>query len=73
MSIAPYGGKLVYRVIAPENAQEKKQEAEGYPKIQLRQDSVTDVQNLAYGLFSPLEGFQGKADYESVLSRKRLK
>ena len=72
MSIAPYGGKLVYRVVAPENAQEKKREAEGYPRIQLRQDSVIDVQNIAYGLFSPLEGFQGKADYESVLSRKRL-
>ena len=51
MSIASYGGELVYRVLSSEAAEEAAAGAAGLPEVSLRQDSIVDLSNLAYGLF----------------------
>ena len=63
-SIKPHGGKLVNRIseINPT----------GLFSISITEDLANDVENIADGIFSPLEGFLGKADFESVVSRGRL-
>ena len=67
--VQPHGGKLVYRIIplpAPEYL-------EKLPKINLNQNQLMDVEQIALGTFSPLEGFLGREDLESVLNTTRLK
>ena len=60
----PHGGKLVNRV--------DKVETEELEKIWVGDSLAKDVENLAYGVFSPLEGFLCKDDYDNVLLNKRL-
>ena len=40
--------------------------------IKLNQNQQMDVEQIAIGTFSPLEGFMGKRDFESVLDNMRL-
>ncbi len=62
---APHGGKLVYRV-------DKNIDTEGFPEIMISGDMAKDVENIAYGVFSPLEGFMCRNDFENVLEHMRL-
>ena len=67
--IAPHGGKLINRVVA--NPVEKSF-LDSLPKIKLDQNKQMDVEQLAIGTYSPLEGFMGQEDFLSVLTSMRL-
>lgn len=62
----PHGGRLVDRV------GKKKEGFEDLEKIWVSDSLSKDVENIAYGVFSPLEGFLCKNDYDNVLFNKRL-
>ena len=64
VGINPHGGKLVNRVI--------KKDPAGLFSISINQDMANDVENIADGIFSPLEGFLGQEDFERVISKGRL-
>lgn len=70
--IAPHGGKLTNRVLTGEALEAAKQAAGSLPKIPVNYDTARDVQNLARGVFSPLEGFVGQADFDSICQTNRL-
>lgn len=72
MSIAPYGGGLVDRTVSAVEAAELRREAEELPSIRIGYRILSDLYLLAVGALSPLEGFMGKEDYESVLSNMVL-
>ncbi len=63
-SIKPHGGKLVNRIT--------KADPSGLYSISISEDLANDVENIADGIFSPLEGFLGKKDFENVISKGRL-
>ncbi len=63
-SVNPHGGKLVNRIT--------KADPSGLYSISISEDLANDVENIADGIFSPLEGFLGKKDYENVISKGRL-
>jgi sulfate adenylyltransferase len=42
------------------------------PQIEVRDDVVHDLSNIAHGLFRPLSGFLAQRDYTSVVHRMRL-
>ena len=63
-SVKPHGGKLVNRIT--------KADPSGLYSISISEDLANDVENIADGIFSPLEGFLGKKDYENVISKGRL-
>ena len=65
----PHGGKLVYRIVPVPTPEFLKK----LPKLQLNQNQLMDVEQIALGTFSPLEGFLGREDLESVLDNTRLK
>jgi len=67
--ISAHGGKLVHRVLAepPEPGY-----LSGLPRISLDQNKQTDVEQIAVGTYSPLEGFMGEEDFQAVLSNMRL-
>jgi pyruvate kinase len=64
--IKPHGGKLVdrldlnFRGTLPEK------------KIEIDEETLMDIEQIAIGTFSPLEGFMGKKDFESVVNNMRL-
>jgi len=70
--IKPHGGELVNRIVEGKEKEEWIERAQEMPKIYLDMDELTAVENIATGLFSPLEGFMVKGDYESVVENMRL-
>jgi sulfate adenylyltransferase len=70
--IAPHGGRLVERVLAGDKKAEALERAKSLPALRLDEDSVSDVENIATGVYSPLEGFLGREDFRSVLDHMRL-
>jgi sulfate adenylyltransferase len=70
--IQPHGGKLIERVLAGTKRESALQRAMSLPSLKLDAESVSDVENLATGVYSPLEGFLGEKDFRNVLNQMRL-
>lgn len=70
--IKPHGGKLINRVLTKHEREKIIAQASEFQSINISRDVMCDVENIAFGLFSPLEGFNLHADYESILYNKRL-
>ena len=68
----PHGGKLVNRVAEGKQREILLEESKEIPKITVDEDTAVDVENIAYGVYSPLEGFMTKNEFENVLSEMRL-
>ncbi len=65
MGIAkPHGGKLVNRIT--------KKDPEQLFSVPVDEDLANDIENIADGIFSPLEGFLVKEDFENVVREGRL-
>lgn len=62
----PHGGRLVNRIVTRDID-------ESIYTIQVSGDLRNDIENIADGVFSPLEGFLGQEDFESVVRSGRLK
>lgn len=71
-TVPPHGGRLVNRVLPPERAQEMRERAPSLPQVRLTPRQLSDLQMIAQGAFSPLEGFMGRRHYLSVLRHMRL-
>ena len=71
--ISPHGGKLVDRVLDGECRNDVLAASKALPLLRINDESVSDVENIASGVFSPLEGFMGKADFRNVLNEMRLR
>src|SRR5678815_5341675 len=70
--IAPHGGALVNREIKAEARRDAVAAAVRLPRVPLNAVQYSDVCCIATGVFSPLTGFVGRADYESILDGMRL-
>lgn len=70
--IAPHGGRLANRVLEGAARDEQRARAAHLPAIPVGLETVFDLENLATGVFSPLEGFMGRVELEHVLQRRRL-
>ncbi|ADI73778.1 sulfate adenylyltransferase [Methanohalobium evestigatum Z-7303] len=68
----PHGGKLIDRTLSNGEAEDIINRANDFQSIEIGPELVKDVENIASGLFSPLEGFLTSDDYERVLYDKRL-
>src|SRR4030042_7200924 len=69
-ALSPHGGKLVDRVMEPAKGRELARKA----KIKLPIDGsrATEIMSIAYGFFSPVEGFMGHREVDSVCKDMRL-
>lgn len=63
----PHGDKLVNRFVASDNR------TDSMFAIQVSGDIRNDIENIADGIFSPLEGFVGEQDFQSIVKTGRLK
>ena len=64
--IRPHGGTLVDRL------GERPDDLDGLETITLTSREVSDLDLIAVGALSPLEGFMGREDYERVVDEMRL-
>ena len=70
--IQPHGGKLVDRALKGKAKGDAEARAGRLPRIVIDSELISDVENIATGVYSPLEGFLGEADFRSVLAASRL-
>jgi sulfate adenylyltransferase len=68
----PHGGNLVNRVVTGRRLNLLKEEITEIPSISIGYDLVTDLENIAHGVYSPLEVFLMQEDYINVLREMRL-
>ena len=70
--IQPHGGELVNRLVDKEKRDEMIARAQEMPSLSLNTRELTEAENIAIGLYSPLEGFMLEDDYKNVVENMRL-
>jgi sulfate adenylyltransferase len=68
-SLSPHGGELKVSVAPSGQAAHL---AGGLPRLAVNEQIAHEAINLAYGAFSPLNGFMGHADLDAVVRTMRL-
>ncbi len=68
----PHGGRLVDRVARGRSRERLLAEAPEMPRLELSEGLAADAANIAHGVYSPLEGFMTRDDFENVLEEMRL-
>jgi sulfate adenylyltransferase len=71
-TIAPHGGRLINRMVDGAETEELRQRAQDLPALRLSTRQLSDLELIANGAFSPLDGFMRQADYERVVDEMRL-
>jgi len=70
--ITPHGGALVNLLVDSDRADEIRELSREWPSIDLSQRQLCDLEILLNGGLSPLTGFMGSADFDTVCSGMRL-
>ena len=71
-NITAHGGELINRVASPQRAAELTKEAEKLTSVTLPEREQCDVEMIGIGAFSPLTGFVGEKDFNSICDTMRL-
>ncbi len=67
-----HGGKLVNQVATSNRLKSLLGDVNELPTVELSYESAVDVESIAHGIYSPLEGFMNNEAYRSVLDEMRL-
>jgi len=70
--IRPHGGKLINREVTGPERERFINAAAEMPALQLNAREVSDLEMIATGAYSPIEGFLNPSDYSSVCANMRL-
>ncbi|MBI3605273.1 MAG: sulfate adenylyltransferase [Nitrospirae bacterium] len=68
----PHGGKLINRILDENGRKEALNKAKNLKKKELTVREVSDLEMIAIGAFSPLEGFMTGKDYDQVVRHMHL-
>lgn len=71
-SILPHGGSLVQRIAQGEEREQLLQLAGSLRQIRVNSWTISDLDLIGVGAFSPLKGFMNEEDYRSVVQSMRL-
>src|SRR5450432_3393374 len=69
----PHGGTLVNKIATGAGKIELENKSSSLFQLTIEDRYGADVEMIAIGAFSPLTGFMGKADSESVIEKMQLK
>ncbi len=70
--IEAHGGELVNREVIGADREKALEEAKSLKTLEVNNWEISDIELIGIGGFSPLTGFMGKEDYESVINNTRL-
>jgi sulfate adenylyltransferase len=70
--ITPHGGKLINRILDLAQGTAATEAAAGLASLTLSAREQCDLEMIGIGAFSPLTGFMGREDFESVCKNMRL-
>jgi sulfate adenylyltransferase len=70
--IRPHGGTLVDRTLSGTARQAAFENAHSLPRVELSERAMADLECIATGVYSPLEGFMTEDQYRSVIKHMRL-
>jgi sulfate adenylyltransferase len=70
--IAPHGGQLVNRIVPPGKIESVRDEAQDFVTLEISEETFIDIENIAIGTYSPLEGYIAEQEFEIVLKNSRL-
>ncbi|MFC7072167.1 sulfate adenylyltransferase [Halovenus rubra] len=66
--ITPHGNTLVDRTVDADRSEDLRESFESYATVTLDRNLLFDFQNLAQGVYSPLEGFMCRNDFLKVVN-----
>ncbi len=70
--IQPHGGKLINCFLSEKDSQENLLRASSLPRLTLSTRNIADLECIATGVYSPLEGFVNEQEYNSIVKDMRL-
>jgi sulfate adenylyltransferase len=68
----PHGHRLINRVLSTGERERWSRDAGALPRVRPFVDQVFDAEKIATGAYSPLEGFQGQEEVDTILRTGRL-
>ncbi|WP_314590955.1 sulfate adenylyltransferase [Paenibacillus terrigena] len=71
-TIQPHGGKLINRVVIGEERERLLAQAASLQSIRINTWTISDLDLIGVGAFSPLSGFMNEENYRSVVDLMRL-
>ena len=72
VEIPPHGGRLIDRILRGDALRDARERIGSLKRIALNARMMSDLELLAVGAYSPLQGFMGEKDYRAVLHGMRL-
>jgi len=72
ISAKPHGGTLINRVLVDEKKEKAQDKAKDLLPLTITEETAKEVQNIAHGVFSPLDGFLTRQNYLSTVNKGRL-
>ncbi len=70
--IKPHGNKLTDKVLPEKEKARIESEFQSMLKLEVNNEVIEDLYNIAHGVFSPLEGFMVEEDVQSIIKKDRL-
>ncbi|MEA5464340.1 sulfate adenylyltransferase [Leptothoe sp. PORK10 BA2] len=70
--IEPHGKQLINRSLEGNQRQDAFEQAHALPRVTLSQRNLADLECIATGVYSPLEGFVNEAEYNLIVDTMRL-
>ncbi|XTZ11663.1 MAG: sulfate adenylyltransferase [cyanobacterium endosymbiont of Rhopalodia inflata] len=71
--ITPHGGQLIDRILSGTNGQIAFENAHVLPRLTLSKRNLADLECIATGVYSPLNGFVTEEEYQAIINDMRLK
>jgi sulfate adenylyltransferase len=71
-TIKPHGGTLINRLVPEADRDKWLEKARSLQSIKISTWTLSDIDLIAIGAFSPLTGFMTESDYHSVVDRMKL-
>ena len=72
MIVKPHGGILINKVLSRREQEAILAYKDKFFSIEIDHEKAIEVQNIASGVYSPLQGFMKREDYREVMHRNRL-
>lgn len=70
--IAPHGGNLILNMASDQEQATLRERANSLPQVQVGSRQLADLEMLANGAYSPLDGFMRRNDYLGVVNEMHL-